>query len=239
MKFDFLKFKYNGKDIRKNINLSNKPTPELAEIIGVMLGDGNLYLDKKLKYHTIICFNKKEISYLNYVKKLFESYFYPYNFHTQELKYEIFLRNISKCIGRILVLTGVKEGNKVKNKVEVPEWIFSNEKFIISLLRGVFDTDGCVYRKYNNYAQIQFKFAGHTLLKSVREALIKLSYNPTKIQKGYNTSKGVIFWKFYLSRQNEIKRFFFEIKPANIKHIERFSKIINGDAGNSIRFLLI
>ena len=40
--------------------------------------------------------------------------------------------------------------------------------------------------------------------------------------------------------ENElVSRFFFEIKPANSKHTERFSKIIDGDAGNFIRFLLI
>lgn len=230
MKFDLSKFKYNGRDIRKNINLSKEPTPELSEIIGIMLGDGNLYLDKKFKFHTIICFNKKETSYLDYVKNLFEEYFYPYKFRLQELENEFFLMNVSKCIGGVLELVGIKAGNKVKNKVEVPKWIFGDRKFIISLLRGIFDTDGCVYRKYDNYVQIQFKFAGYTLLKSVRDALIKLDYNPTKIQKGYNISKGKIYWKFYLSRQNEVKRFFFEIKPANVKHIERFSKIINGDA---------
>lgn len=230
MKFDLSEFKYNGRDIRKKINLPKESTPELSEIIGIMLGDGSLYLDKKSKFHTVICFHKNETSYLKYVKNLFERYFHPYRFRIQELENEFFLMNVSKCIGKILILTGLKEGNKVKNKVEVPEWIFSNGGFIVNLLRGIFDTDGCIYRKYDNYVQIQFKFAGHALLKSVREALIKLNYSPTKIQKGYNISKGRIYWKFYLSRQSEVKRFFFEIKPANSKHTGRFSKIINGDA---------
>ncbi|MBI2523170.1 hypothetical protein HYW19_02150 [Candidatus Woesearchaeota archaeon] len=73
MKFDFSKFKYNGKDIMKKINLPSKPTPELAEIIGIMLGDGSLY------------------SYLNYVKNLFEEYFYPYKFSLQELENEFLM----------------------------------------------------------------------------------------------------------------------------------------------------
>lgn len=229
MKFDFSKFKYNGKDIRKKINLSSEPTQELAEIIGIMLGDGNLYLDKKLKFHTVICFNKNETSYLNYVKNLFEKYLYPYQFRIQELKSEFFLMNVSKCVGRVLVLTGLMEGNKIKNKVKIPKWVFSNKKFIISLLRGIFDTDGCIYRKYDNYMQIQFKFASYVLNESVREALIKLNYSPTRIQKGYSF-RGDVFWKFYLSRQSEVKRFFFEIKPANSKHIGRFNNLISGDA---------
>ena len=228
MGFDFSKFKYNGIDIRKNINLPNGPTPELAEIIGIMLGDGCLYLDKKSKFHTIVCFHKNEMPYLNYVKNLFEIYFEPYKFHIRELEHEFFLRNISKCIGKVLLSTGLKDGDKIKNKVQIPRWVFKKRKFLKSLLKGIFDTDGCIYRKYNNYAQIQFKFAGFPLIESVREALIKLKYNPTKIQDGYS-SKGHIFWKFYLSRQKEINRFFSEIMPGNIKHVERFNEIRSGD----------
>ena len=229
MEFDLSEIKYDGKGIRKKIDLPNYPTCELAEIVGIMLGDGNLYLDKLFKFHTIVCFHKKETPYLNHVKNLFERYFYPYKFRIQELEYENFLMNVSKCIGRVLILVGIKEGNKVKNKVEIPNWVFGNKKFIISFLRGIFDTDGCVYRKYDNYVQIQFKFACYPLIKSVKEALIKLDYNPTKIQEG-NSSKGGIDWKFYLSRQKEISRFFSEIKPSNVKHTIRFNKIKSGDA---------
>ena len=229
MKFDFSEIRYDGRDIRKNINLPNYPTIELAEITGIMLGDGNLYLSKKLKFYTTVCFNKKETYYLDYVKNLFESYFFPYKFRIQELEYEFLLRNISKCVGKILVLTGIKEGNKVKNKVSIPKWVFGNGNFLKSALRGLFDTDGSVFRKYNNYAQISFKFAGYDLTNSVREALIKLGFTPTKIQLGHS-SKGGTDWKFYLSRQEEIKKFFHEIKPANDKHLERFRNIRGGGA---------
>ena len=230
MKFDFSEIKYNGTTIRKRINLSDRPTPELAEIIGIMLGDGSLYLSKKLKYHTIVCFHKKETPYLDYVKNILETYFYPYKFRIQELDHEFFLMNVSKCVGKVLTLTGIKAGNKVKNKVSIPQWVFSDRKFIQSVLRGLFDTDGSVYRKYDDYAQICFKLAGYPLLESIRKALTKLSFNPTKIQVGHSYIGGPQ-WKFYLSRQGEIRKFFYEIKPANEKHLKRFENIKNGDAG--------
>lgn len=230
MKFDLSKIIYDGKDIRKKIKLTRNPTSELAEIVGIMLGDGSLYINKKLKFHTTISFHKNEYSYLSYVKSLFEKYFYPYSFYINELKDEILLLNISICIGRILKIVGLKEGNKVKNRVEIPKWIFSSRRFIMSLVKGMFDTDGCVYKKYANYAQIQFKFGSYPLVKSLKKALINLNFNPTKIQKELN-QKGTFGWKFYLSRQKEIDRFFMEIKPGNTKHIERYNKIRNGDAG--------
>ena len=230
MKFDFSEIRYNGTDIRKHTNLPDYPTPELAEIVGIMLGDGCLYLDRRLKFHTVICFNKKETQYLNYVKILFESYFNPYKFSIQELENEFLLRNISKFIGKFLVSNGLKHGNKIKNKVEIPEGVFSNREFVVSLVKGIFDTDGSIYRKYANYAQICFKFAGYPLIASVRESLMVLGYNPTKIIKG-NSSIGGIDWKFYLSRQEEVNRFFLEIKPANDKHLKRFKNIRMGTLG--------
>ena len=151
----------------------------------------------------------------------------------QELEHEFFIMNVSKCVGKILILIGLKEGNKVKNNVKIPEWIFSNKIFLRSVLRGLFDTDGCVYRKYGNYAQISFKFAGNALIDSTRKALLELDFNPTNIQTGHS-SKGGIDWKFYLSRQEEIKKFFLEIKPANEKHMLRLNNIKYGDGGTFI-----
>lgn len=227
---DLSEIKYNGKDIRKNINLLNGPTPELAEIVGIMLGDGCLHRTKKGYLHSMIAFHKEELFYLNHVKILFESYFYPYIFRIDELKDEFMLRNSSSCIGRIMMKVGLIPGNKTKNKVKIPKWIFSNKEFLISVMRGLFDTDGCVYRKYDHYAQIQFKFGCIEILKSVREVLILLGFHPTKIQWEPN-HKGYTGYKIYLSRQEEIDRFFEKIIPMNAKHVERFKKIRYGAVG--------
>lgn len=231
MEYNISKIRYDGKNIRKKIELAQRPTIEAAEILGIMLGDGGIYLDKKKKFHTTISFNKKEICYLNYVKMLFEKHFYPYSFGINELKDEFLLRNVSKCVGMALISMGLKEGNKVKNKVEIPEWIFSEKRFILSLLKGVFDTDGCIYRKYGNYSQIQFKSGCFQFTMSIRKALTALNFNPTKIQKELN-HKNTFGWKIYLTKQAEIKHFFREVKPANKKHVLRYHNIIkNGAAG--------
>lgn len=230
MKFDILKLKYDGWNIRKKVDFPERPTPELAEMIGIMLGDGGIYLNKKKNYHTTIAFHKNEVSYLFYVKKLFEKFFSPYLFYVNELKDEYLLTNISKCVGGFMVIVGLSEGNKVKNKVRIPDWVFSRREFICRCIKGLFDTDGCVYRKYENYLQIQFKLGCFHLLESIREALIKLNFNPTKMQRELN-HKNRYGWKIYLSRQNEIQRFFKEIKPMNKKHILRYKNIKYGAAG--------
>src|SRR5207249_10406011 len=72
----------------------------------------------------------------------------------------------------------------------------------VSFIRRLFDTDGCVYRKYGPYIQIQFKLASLSLLAYARQTLAKLRLNSTSI-----TSDDTKF-RFFLSRQAELVRFF-------------------------------
>ena len=86
----------------------------------------------------------------------------------------------------------------------------------VSFVRGLFDTDGCVYRKYGPYLQIQFKFASFSLLEYARECLVRLGLNPTSIR--CDDTK----FRFYLSRQAEVAHFFTVVEPKNPKNLKRF-----------------
>ncbi len=197
----------------------------LAEIVGIMLGDGCLYKEKRSnKYQVAVCLDKKEQDYLHYVKKLFEEEF-SYKFCITNLGNANLLRNGSVKIGEILVELGLKPGNKVANEVEIPLWIFLKERYVIKAIRGLFDTDGCVYRKYDRYAQIHFKFGSIGLISSLHDALEKLGFSPTKIERGVNKDKNTMYWKFYLCRQKEVDAFFRRVNPKNQKHITRFKEI--------------
>lgn len=209
-------------------NKKIKYSGELAEIIGIIMGDGGLYLDRLNKYQITVAFNKKEEHYLKYVKRLFEDHF-NYKFCISKGKDEFLLRNNSVFVGDYLIKSGIKCGNKINNKVVVPNWISRKEEFLLRFIKGFFDTDGCVYRKYGKYAQIQIKLGCEETISSISNVLIKLGFKPTRIQKEYC---GKFFsWKIYLTRQKEIEKFFKKVKPRNQKHNARYQKIINGDTG--------
>jgi hypothetical protein len=104
-----------------------------------------------------------------------------------------------------------------------------DKRFLSRFVRRFFDTDGSVYRKYNHYAQIQIKLGCEETLTSIRQALVKIGFNPTKVQKGKNTYYDTFYWKIDLCRQKEIIRFFNEIRPSNLKHQLRYKKIKSGD----------
>ncbi len=201
---------------------------DLAEISGILLGDGGIYLDYNKKYHITISFNKKETRYLYYVKTLIESYFYLYKWSILECRTEFFVRNISVHVANHLIKNGLKAGNKTANEVKIPNWIFSNEEYLIRCLRGLFDTDGCIYKKFSKYAQIQFKFGNYGTTSSVHRAVKKLGFFPTRIQQEKN--RKFIHWKFYIIRQSKIDSFFNIIKPQNEKHVIRYQKIRSGGA---------
>jgi len=44
---------------------------------------------------------------------------------------------------------GLKIGNKVKQLLDIPDWIKVNPEYSKVCLRGLIDTDGCVFR--HNY----------------------------------------------------------------------------------------
>ena len=202
---------------------SNSSQRKLAEIVGIMLGDGCLYFDKYRKYQTIVSFGKNEKSYLRYVQKLFQNYFLGYKFCITEIKTEFLLRNTSVFVGNELVDSGLIPGNKIKNNLSIPSWVFTDKPTLFRCVRGLFDTDGSVYCKYNHYAQIQFKLACLPMIRSLHNAVVDIGFNPTKIQR--EDYKGRTSWKFYLSRQKEIDLFFARIQPKNSKHLERYAKI--------------
>ena len=105
---------------------------------------------------------------------------------------------------------GLKKLEELRPKIEVIPGAF---------IRGVFDTDGSVYRKYGPYAQIQFKAASRSFMDFIREHLVALGFHPTRL--GPDETK----FRFSLCRQNEIDTFFRTICPMNLKHLDRLSRI--------------
>lgn len=79
-----------------------------------------------------------------------------------------------------------KNGSKHKQNISIPEWIKENKKYSIACIRGLFETDGSIY-KDRGYEMVGFVTIIPNLAKDVLEILKKLKLNP-KIYK-INTIK--------------------------------------------------
>lgn len=190
----------------------------LAEFVGIILGDGGI-----TNHQVTVSLNYKEdAKYILYVKSLFEKLFSVVPFKTDVIKENC--TNIvasSTNLVEFLEKIGLHRGNKVKQQVDIPKWVFRNEELMKSCIRGLIDTDGCIFRNYYRgktvAMQICFASASKPLLKSVRRIFFKLGYNPSKIS----------YRKIYLSRFKEIIRYVKEIRFSNSKHMKRYNRFLS------------
>jgi intein/homing endonuclease len=206
----------NTKDIK-----IPKRSEELAELWGILLGDGHI---AKFKGYRLGVYNINITGHsildkdylLNFVKPLAERLF--------GVSGRIYFSKTSKALhvildGRNIVdffeKEELKSGDKIKNQSTIPDWIKENPRFLAACLRGLHDTDGCFYRLTNqNSYQISFTNHDKTLLEDARKALISLNIGVSKIINGR---------KYVITKKEEIAKFYKLIGFHNSKHLNKIN----------------
>lgn len=218
------KFNKNEYFLVKNINYP-KESDELAEFIGIILGDGGIS-----KRQVSITLNKiDDLEFSFYVKKLFDKLF-AVNASVCPRKNASILNIIvsrTKLVN-FLCKMGLKIGSKVRQQTGIPKWIKKSESFTKFCMRGLLDTDGCFYidkHKYKDkiYLNCGINFTNRSLpiLNFFKNNLIKFSYHPTQ-----KTKFGI-----FLRREEEIIKYFEEIGSSNPKHLNKFKEYSNNKFG--------
>ncbi len=189
---------------------------ELAEFIGILLGDGSVYVNQKHSVYTIRIASSyaDEREYAKYIFALMQSLF-----GTKPRWSEFKKRCFYVCLDRLeavnaLMLVGVFPGNKKENQARIPSWILENEDYLRACLRGLFDTDGSVYRlsrKDPHLLRISFKSANVALLNDVKQSLQKLDIPCSK----------PIYGNVFITRKSAILHYCNEIGFNNQKHLMR------------------
>ena len=198
--------------------INHPPLDEkLAEIVGIMLGDGSNYVNlPKGTYQVRVASNfRTEQEYLlKFMKPLFENLFKINGWILKRPRLGcIYLCFDSKELVYFLDSVGVPCDSR-KSKAPIPNWIKARKPFLVSCLRGLFDTDGSVflYNKPRDLVRISFKNANSRLLNDVRASLLQLGFHPNKMT--YRTVS--------LTRKEDVARFVREIGFNNFKNQERF-----------------
>lgn len=194
---------FNNK--RADVLIPKKYSKDLSEFLGLLLGDGHLSSTQ-----VVVTLGNKEVSYVGHVAKLIEKLFSIEPKLTRSARGYYVVYFGSTEVVRWLLSMGLAF-NKVKSQVDVPSWIFSDEDYMGSFLRGFFDTDGSIY-KLRFGIQLAFTNRSLPMLRSVRRCLSLLGYHPSDMS----------YFRVYLTRQGDIIRFFQAVSPANAKHKDRF-----------------
>lgn len=200
---------------RFNLNGLNKvslptPTKELAEFIGICLGDG--YASK---YQVSITLNSiADEKYLPYVVNLSKTLFPGTTISL--IKKEGNATDIR--INSVLVAKFLKSMGIIPNVKSIPIWIFDNSEYIKACIRGLLDTEGSIsFKKYKSkkgvslYKQLNFRNADVKLMSFVRDYLVTLGLRPTITLKR----------SLYISNHRDIDTFRKLIGFSNPKLLER------------------
>ncbi|MBP9802772.1 MAG: hypothetical protein KBD14_00470 [Candidatus Pacebacteria bacterium] len=192
---------------KKNIKIKIGYSKELAELFGILIGDGSV-----TKYYTRIYLSAKaDKGYSKNILKLVNKVFpltrvaikYRKDRGTEEL--QISSKDISDYFFKL--------GFKPKAR-KIPNWIKNNEEFSKSSLRGLFDTEGSISikkfkgkNKISTYKQLTFTNKNKEIIKFVKITLRKLKLSNSETN-GYNV---------YISNKQNIAKYFQEIGTKNPK----------------------
>lgn len=174
--------RWRGEQMKSGLlPLTNKPLKksiDLAFLIGITLGDGNitrfprtecLRITLASKYPGLIHYSKKSVSKVfnknPYAKKVRRSACYTIT---------LYQKNISKRLG-------IPAGNRRYAIFKTPTWIFKNKMHLLNFIRGLFEAEGslsihlptCTYN-------FQFSNKNESLLNEVQKSLIKLGFHPER-----------------------------------------------------------
>ncbi len=204
-----------------------KKNEKLSEFVGVILGDGNITKlynpDKKVAtYQVRIAGNSiKDYNYIvNYLKPLAENLFgIKTGIHKVKDCNGMYLTLTGKNIVNFFIKIGLKAGDKIKNNIGIPSWIKKDKRFLRACLRGLIDTDGCLYELRPHWPglfQLNFKNFDKKLLSDTRDSLLNLGFKVSRITSN----------KIYITRKAEIHKFYKEIGSSNDRLLQKHQEFL-------------
>lgn len=147
--------KYPDKSHRKVV-LIPKYSIQLAEFFGLMMGDGGI----NNPWQANITLNAvKDKEYSSYILKLCNTLFgVAPAIRKRKEKQALVISLASTTVVDFLVMNGLPRGNKLNNGLRIPPWILAKKSYRIACVRGLVDTDGCLFihkhvvagKNYNN-----------------------------------------------------------------------------------------
>ncbi|MDR3582721.1 MAG: LAGLIDADG family homing endonuclease [Candidatus Pacebacteria bacterium] len=181
---------------------------ELAEVIGIILGDGAIS-----GYQIRISLDRhRDRKYADFIVDLMGKVLGEYpSYREREADNTIALRISGVGLVEILEKLGMQRGDKIAHQVSFPQWIRENLVYSTACVRGLFDTDGGLYfhkKKKRTYLGWCFASFSDPLLLDVMSTLQKLDFNVKK--SGAH--------KLYMYSLESISRYFEVVGSHNPKN---------------------
>jgi hypothetical protein len=247
MGFDLSAVQYSRHDLRRGIRIPTELTEDLAEFLGIVVGDGHVgtYTLTKEKYHhvhyeALIAGNLKEKEYYTtYVNGLIERVFgIRFNHRPMEYTNVFALRYCSKAL--FLFLSRVIGIPQRKDSITIPDCVMnSHNKIKAAFFRGLADADFCLTIKYKPrpYPVLQGAFKSQKLVENCSHLLKELGIeNCTLREESYyeKRNKTYVLFRVNINGKPRIRKYLQLIGFSNpyklLKYAEHF-KIESGPGG--------
>ena len=159
----------------------------LAELIGVLLGDG--HLQKFPRTERLLIFSNSNNPgfikrYTSLVEKLFKKKTYVYKQSGQNCtRISIY----QKCISERL---GIPTGARGAVSITVPEWILENRRYVVRYLRGLYEAEGSLsHHEPTCTHKLSFSNMNPTMLENVYNLMSGLGFHPHRDAKRVQLSR--------------------------------------------------
>lgn len=195
---------------------------KVAEFIGIVIGDGGI-----TRNQISITLNKvDDAQYSEYVINLIQELFgLTPGTHARETVVIVTISR-KKAVEYINSL-GIKTGNKIKQSIDIPSWIMQNNSYRIACLRGLIDTDGCIFQEKHKrkdkeyiYPRLTFTSYSESLRNSTFKIMKEFNFSPTAQNRR----------DVHLSKKEDIIQYFQIVGTSNPKHTERYKRFF-GEVG--------
>jgi len=228
MKFDLSKMSIQRNCLNKDINLPKKITPELAEEIGLHVGDGsmNFYSNKgifQLRGHI----EDDMDHYHTRIKKLYKL-LYNLDINIREMKstgvigFQVWNNALVEFKNKII---GLPLG--WKHNIKIPKMI-DNKRLFFSFIRGLFDTDGCLYienKRGKPYPRIEIATTSKPLCLRAVELSNQYGLRASYYRCKRKETNWKTLYKIAFNGFDNLKKWNCFIGSNNPKHIKKFNEL--------------
>lgn len=193
---------------------------ELAEFIGIVLGDGGI----TARQVTVTLHRYDDKEYSAFVVKLIRELFsVPVSiYYKKKAAANNFVVSRTELVDFCTEKLGLRKGNKVKQQVDVPDWIKRSKGHRIACARGLVDTDGSVFThrytiggKEYAYKKLSFNNSSCPLVNFVFTVFQEVGLHPRFAKGGKEVRLDSVL---------DMQKYFRAIGSHNPKHLRRYGK---------------
>ena len=211
---------------------------DLAEVVGAFIGDGCMsgYCDREGRNRCVVMFTGHWKNDGDYYRNkisavILREFDYDRKLYHRKDDNTIRYVLVAKRVVAFFKELGLPTGEK-GDRTGIPEEILKNERLALACVRGIFNTDGSLYRRYSKkynghpkayrrYAVVQFKMKNHKVIRQLKGILERYEIKVNRITKVLNCSI------IRVTEQASVRKFVAVIGFTHPYHEKRYYDIIN------------